>query len=79
METNRETPRGEMDIVALIDGRRVGVEVRIRRSYVDPVDAIDPAKRRRVRAIARWLGCDVAFLGVGLRSRHVELHWVPDW
>ncbi len=69
---------GEIDLVAF-DGRtRVAVEVRTVTGAYDPIDAIDPAKRRRVRALASRAGASrVDFVGVGLRESSIDIHWLP--
>ena len=54
------------------------VEVRAIPGAADPVDAIDPAKRRRVRRLAGLVGAGrVDFVGVRLGDDHVVVHWVP--
>lgn len=60
------------------NGRRVAVEVRTVSTGDDPIDAVDPAKRAHVAAIASRAGVDrVDLVGVGFRPWGVEIHWVP--
>lgn len=72
------TTKGEVDLIAIDHGRRVVVEVRTVTTGGDPIDAVDQAKRRRVRALAGVIrGSRVDFVGVGLGSEGVVVHWVP--
>ena len=69
---------GEIDLVASDGDRPVVVEVRTITGSGDPIDAVDPAKRRRVRALAGAVaGSRVDFVGVRLGSEDVIVHWVP--
>ncbi len=70
---------GEVDIVATDGGARVVAEVRTTTGgRPDPIDAVDPAKRRKVHRLARRIGADrVDFVGVGLQDDGVVIHWVP--
>lgn len=74
-----ELEGGEVDLVAW-DGRtRVVVEVRTITGGGDPIDAVDPGKRRRVTALAARSGVGrVDFVGVGIQRDGVVVHWVPD-
>jgi putative endonuclease len=75
---NVEVDGGELDLLALDSGTRVAVEVRTITGPADPVDAIDPAKRRRVSRLAGRVGAGrTDFLGVRLAGEHVVVHWVP--
>jgi len=59
-------------------GRRVAVEVRTTTRDGDPIDAVNSAKRVRVRRLGSMIGANrVDFLGVCLRPNRVEIHWVP--
>jgi putative endonuclease len=70
--------RGEIDLLAIDGETRVVVEVRAITGSGDPVDAIDPAKRRRVRRLAGQVGAGrVDFLGIRIGSDDVTVHWVP--
>jgi putative endonuclease len=75
---NVEIERGEIDLIAT-DGREmVVIEVRTITAEGDPVDAVSPAKRRRVRALAGAVGASrVDFVGVRLGADDVLVHWVP--
>jgi putative endonuclease len=69
---------GEIDLVAIDRGQRVVVEVRTVTGDGDPIDAIGPAKRRRVRALAGAVGGSrVDFVGVRLGVDDIVVHWVP--
>jgi Holliday junction resolvase-like predicted endonuclease len=61
------------------DGRSlVVVEVRVRSTSGDPIDAVDPRKRRQVASLASRLGADrVDLIGVGIHRSGVDVHWVP--
>ncbi len=75
---NIEVPGGEIDLLALDGGTRVAVEVRASRGRSDPVDAIDPAKRRHLADIARGVGAQrVDYIGVGIGQSGMDVHWVP--
>jgi putative endonuclease len=70
--------RGEIDLLALDGETKVVVEVRAITGSGDPVDAIGPAKRRRVRTLAGRVGAGrVDFLGIRIGSDDVTVHWVP--
>lgn len=73
-----DSTRGEIDLIAIDDGDRVVVEVRTVTTEGDPIDAIGPSKRRRVRALAGAVGASrVDFVGVRLGADDVLVHWVP--
>jgi putative endonuclease len=75
---NIQIAKGEIDLMATDRGARVVVEVRTITSEGDPIDAVSPAKRRRVRALARAVGAARAdFIGVRLGADDVLVHWVP--
>jgi putative endonuclease len=75
---NHRTRRGEVDLLAVDGSQRVAVEVRSRVDGEDPVDAIDPGKRARVKALAASIGADrVDLVGVRLRPTGFDIHWVP--
>jgi putative endonuclease len=70
--------RGEVDLLAIDRGTRVVVEVRTVTGPGDPIDAVGPAKRRRVTVLAGRIGAGrVDFIGVGLAPAGVVVHWVP--
>jgi len=69
---------GEIDLVARDGKDRVAVEVRTITGPGDPIDAVDPTKRRHVASLARRLGASrLDLIGVGLRQWGIEVHWVP--
>ena len=75
---NFEVGRGELDLLALDRGQRVVVEVRAITTDRDPIDAIGPAKRRRVSRLAGAVGASrVDLLGVRIGPDDVVVHWVP--
>jgi Holliday junction resolvase-like predicted endonuclease len=76
--TNIRVERGEIDILALDRGERVAVEVRTITGEGEPIDAVDPSKRRRVRHLARQAGASrVDFVGVRIAPDAAVFHWVP--
>jgi putative endonuclease len=76
--TNVRVERGEIDILALDREERVAVEVRTITGEGEPIDAADPAKRHRVRRLARLAGANrVDFVGVRIGPDAVSFHWVP--
>jgi putative endonuclease len=75
---NVEIERGEIDVIARDRGQRVVVEVRTVTGGGDPIDAVDPAKRRRVRDLARSVAAGrVDFVGIRVGVDDVMVHWVP--
>lgn len=75
---NVEVDGGEIDLLMSDHARKVAVEVRTVTGEGDPIDAIDPGKRRHVARLAGKVGAGrVDFLGIGFRRWGVELHWVP--
>ena len=71
-------PGGEIDLLAVDGSERVAVEVRTRLGGPDPVDAADPAKRARVRALARQIAATrVDVLGIRIHRSGFDVHWVP--
>ncbi|MCQ9163137.1 MULTISPECIES: YraN family protein [unclassified Arthrobacter] len=54
IDSNWRCPSGEIDLVALDGAELVIVEVKTRRSrrYGDPLEAVTPAKLRRLRTLA---------------------------
>lgn len=76
--SNVPVGRGELDLIAQDGKRLVAVEVRTVTSPGDPIDAIDPAKRRQVGSLAARVGIDrIDYVGVGLGPRFIDFHWVP--
>lgn len=75
---NVNVDRGEVDLVAWDGDQRVVTEVRSVSFSVDPIDAIDAAKRRRVAGLATRIGVTrVDYLGVGFTDAYIDFHWVP--
>lgn len=69
---------GEIDLIARDGDTRVAIEVRTTTGPGDPIDAVDRAKRLHVATLGRKVGASrVDFIGVGLRSWGIEIHWVP--
>ena len=82
---NVRVGRGEIDILALIDGERTVVEVRSRwgvgrEDPPDPLDAFDENKARQVRKLAKSpaVGAGrVDLIAVGFHDRGVGILWLP--
>ena len=75
---NVNVDRGEVDLVAWDGDQRVVAEVRSVNSAVDPIDAIDAAKRRRVEVLSNRIGIHrVDYLGVAFTDSYIDFHWVP--
>jgi len=78
---NLNVGRGEIDLLALIDGNRSVVEVRsVRqgRDSIDPISAFDAAKSRQVRDLAARVGARrVDLVTVSFSQGGVDLHWLP--
>ncbi len=56
LATNWHTPEGEVDIIARDGATLVFVEVKSRRTYIRPEEAVDEVKQQRlVRAARQWL------------------------
>jgi putative endonuclease len=70
---------GELDLLATDGPIRVVAEVRATTGDLDdPIDAVDEGKRRHVRMLAHAVGATrVDFVGVGIGSSGVVIHWVP--
>ena len=73
--------RGEIDILAVIGGMRLVVEVRSVRQgqeLVDPLGAFGQTKSRQVRYLAGRLGAGrVDLITVSFSPGGVDLHWLP--
>ena len=73
--------RGEIDVLAVIDGNRSVVEIRsVRqgREWIDPMSAFDVAKARQVRGLASQVGAGrVDLVTVSFSPGGVDLHWLP--
>jgi len=56
----------------------VVVEVRTISGPGDPIDAVDPRKRVRVRRLGAQMRADrTDFLGIAISDEFVDVHWVP--
>ncbi len=82
---NLKVGRGEVDLLALVDGERTVVEVRSVTRPPDrggwpaphPLDAFDAAKAAQVRRLAAALHCSrVDLIAIRFHSAGVDLHWV---
>lgn len=73
--------RGEIDVLALIGGKRSVVEVRsVRqgREWIDPIGAFDAAKSKQVRGLAAQVGASrVDLVTVSFSPAGVDIHWLP--
>ena len=79
LDSNIELPRGELDLLATDGPDRVAVEVRTTTGLGDPIDAIDPGKRRHVMRLAAGVGANrVDFLGIRLGGEAIDFHWVQN-
>lgn len=79
LQTNLDLDDGELDLLALDGPERVAVEVRTTSAGADPIDAVNHAKRARVRHLARRVGATrVDFLGVRITDDGVDFHWVQS-
>lgn len=77
-QRNLVLAEGEIDLIARDGAKRVAVEVRTITGPGDPIDAVDPGKRRRVATLAGRTGvARVDLIGIALRSWGIEIHWVP--
>ena len=82
---NLRVGRGEIDILAEIDGERAVIEVRSRWAVSDsrspdPLDAFDAAKARQVRKLAASLAARaqrVDLITVRFHRGGVDLLWLP--
>ncbi|MXW69140.1 MAG: hypothetical protein F4W94_05925 [Acidimicrobiia bacterium] len=82
---NLRVGRGEIDILAEIDGERAVVEVRSRRGAPDarspdPLEAFDAAKARQVRKLAgspTVRASRVDLITVRFHRAGVDLLWLP--
>ncbi len=75
--------KGELDLIARVDGKRTAVEVRsVRRngaSSVVPLDAFDSVKAMQVRKLAAAARCRrVDLICVSFHPGGMDLHWVPE-
>jgi putative endonuclease len=78
IDRNVDVPGGELDLIALDGTRLVAIEVRTTTGKGDPIDAIDVAKRRRVRHLAAAVGASrMDLVGIALGSEALVVHWVP--
>lgn len=69
---------GEIDLLAVLAGQMVAVEVRCRR-HGDPVDEITEGKIRRVLRAAREVGAGrVDLVAVRLDAAGALVRWIPD-
>lgn len=78
---NVRVGRGEIDLMVLIDGQRVAVEVKATtsESVGDPIDHFDEEKQRQVRALAgRQDVFRIDYVGVELSSSGVTIRWLPE-
>jgi Holliday junction resolvase-like predicted endonuclease len=78
---NLNVGRGEIDVLALIDGIRSVVEVRsVRqgREWIDPISAFDVPKSRQVHGLAARVGARrVDLVTVSFSLGGIDLHWLP--
>jgi len=78
LASNVRVEGGEIDLVALDRGQKVAIEVRAITGQGDPIDAVDPVKRRKVRRLAHQTGASrVDFIGIAIETGAAVVHWVP--
>jgi len=78
VERNLRLPGGEIDLVVNCHGRAAAIEVRSL-THANPIEAIDRAKVRHVRELARTLGVfRVDLIAVRFMPRETRIHWIPD-
>jgi len=86
LDRNWRGGRGEIDIVAVKDGRLRFVEVKARPTLGEGLDAVTPAKRRRLISAAQaWLVShdtpkeEVCFgLALVLGGQAAEIEWIDN-
>lgn len=75
---NQRVGRGEIDLVAAIDGVKVAVEVKTGAGRADPVHHFDTAKAAQVRSLAVKCGVHrVDYVGVALSADGAVVRWLP--
>jgi Holliday junction resolvase-like predicted endonuclease len=77
---NIRVGRGEIDLMVMIDGKRVAVEVKasLAESEGDPIFHFDDRKQRQVRALARKQNAfRVDYVGVELSPTGATIRWLP--
>lgn len=68
---------GELDILALDQGRRLVVEVRTITGPGDPIEAYGPDKAAQVGRLARLIGAErVDLMAIRLGAEAAEIRWV---
>ena len=79
LASNVAVGSGELDLLARDGTENVAIEVRtVTSTRDDALDAIDAAKRRRVRELAaRARVGRVDFVGIRLHPSYVDVHWLP--
>lgn len=69
---------GEIDIIGLVGGHRILIEVRTTTSEAHPDDLFPEAKRRRLRRLAGVTGCHrIDIVWVCLGRAGVWINWIP--
>lgn len=78
---NVRVGRGELDLLILLEGRRIAVEVKtaLADSEGDPIFRFDAAKRRQVFKLGRDRGANrIDYVGVELGRAGVTVKWLPN-
>lgn len=81
IKRNVRVGRGELDLVVVLDGRRVAVEVKsgVDCSVGDPDFHFDEQKEAQVRALAHRLRISrVDYIGVRLGESGAIVRWLPS-
>ncbi len=77
---NIRVGRGEIDLMVVIAGQRVAVEVKasLADSAGDPIFHFNERKQRQVRALARQQNAfRVDYVGVQLSTAGATIRWLP--
>ncbi len=73
--------RGEIDLVIVLGGQRIAVEVKTVQTggLDDPAYAFTPAKAAQVRFLANRLGIPrVDLVAVAIRPSGIDIRWIPQ-
>ena len=81
MDRNLRVGRGEIDVLALVDGERVAVEVKTGLASDRPEENFDETKERHVRSAIRRLDPPVSrvdLITVALGRAGASVRWVKE-
>ena len=75
---NERVGRGELDLIVMLDGIEVAVEVKTGTGDLDPVYHFDGSKAAQVRSLAAQRGVyRVDYIGVVVSAGGVVVSWLP--